>query len=146
MTRRPVLQSRTFHTTLTATIRQNATRTPGDSARFTSVELSEKATTRPTTASTPSVFALGFRAGEGTERANQAAVLRAIPVFGVAIRAVAKRRWAWSRYQAKARPAGALAAHDGQERRQQPRRQRRDEPLEPERDRERAGVGGGEAP
>ena len=39
------------------TIRQNATSTPGDSARLTSVELSENATTSPTTASTPSVFA-----------------------------------------------------------------------------------------
>ena len=56
--RRPVLQSTTFQTTLTVTIRQNATRTPGDSARFTSVELSEKAMTMPTTASTPSAFAL----------------------------------------------------------------------------------------
>ena len=35
-------------------MRQNATSTPGDSARFTSVELSENATTMPTTASTPS--------------------------------------------------------------------------------------------
>ena len=58
MTRRPVLQSRTFQTTLTMTILQNATRTPGDSARLPSVELSEKATTSPTTASTPKVFAL----------------------------------------------------------------------------------------
>ena len=61
MTRRPVLQSTTFQTTLTVTIRQNATRTPGDSARLTSVELSENATTRPTTASTPSAFALRAR-------------------------------------------------------------------------------------
>ena len=58
VTRRPVLQSSRFQTTLTVTIRQNATRTPGDSARFTSVELSEKAMTRPTTASTPNAFAL----------------------------------------------------------------------------------------
>ncbi|HTE63781.1 MAG TPA: hypothetical protein VK631_25715, partial [Solirubrobacteraceae bacterium] len=56
-----MLQSTTFHITLTATIRQNATKTPGDSARFTSVELSENATTSPTTASTPSVFALSAR-------------------------------------------------------------------------------------
>jgi hypothetical protein len=61
VTRRPVLQSTTFHTTLTVIILQNATRTPGDSARFTSVELSENATTGPTTASTPSVLALGAR-------------------------------------------------------------------------------------
>jgi hypothetical protein len=59
--RRPVVQSRTFHTTLTVTIRQKATRTPGDSARLTRVELSEKATTSPTTASTPRVFALSPR-------------------------------------------------------------------------------------
>ena len=58
MTRRPVLQRKRFQTTLTVTIRQNATRTPGDSARFTRVELSEKAMTTPTTASTPNVFAL----------------------------------------------------------------------------------------
>ena len=37
--------------------RQNATRTPGDSARFTSVELSEKPTTTPATASAPNVLA-----------------------------------------------------------------------------------------
>ena len=43
------------------TIRQNATSTPGDSARFTSVELSENASTSPTTASTPSVLALSVR-------------------------------------------------------------------------------------
>ena len=45
MTRRPVLQRTTFHTTLTVTSRQNATSTPGVSARLTSVELSENATT-----------------------------------------------------------------------------------------------------
>ena len=61
VTRRPVLQSTAFQTTLTVTILQNATRTPGDSARLTSVELSENATTRPTTASTPSVLALSER-------------------------------------------------------------------------------------
>ena len=65
MTRRPVLQSKTFQTTLTVTIRQNATRTPGDSARFTRVELSEKAMTMPTTASTPSAFALRARVRVG---------------------------------------------------------------------------------
>src|SRR3954466_7393455 len=46
---------------LTVTRRQNARRTPGDSARLTSVELSEKATTTPTTASAPRVFALRAR-------------------------------------------------------------------------------------
>ena len=65
MIRRPVLHSSAFHTTLTATILQNATSTPGDSARLTSVELSEKATTRPTTASTPSALALTALAGGG---------------------------------------------------------------------------------
>src|ERR1700710_2713730 len=60
-TRRPWLQSTPFHTRLTVTIRQKATSTPGDSARLTSVELSEKATTSPTTASTPSVLALSAR-------------------------------------------------------------------------------------
>jgi hypothetical protein len=44
--------------TLTVSIRQNAIRTPGDSARLTSVELNENATTSPITASTPSVLAL----------------------------------------------------------------------------------------
>ena len=38
---------------LTVTIRQNAKRTPGESARFASVELSENATTTPRTASAP---------------------------------------------------------------------------------------------
>ena len=61
VTRRPVLQRYAFHTMLTVTNRQNATRTPGDSARLTSVELSEKAMTTPTTASTPKVFALRAR-------------------------------------------------------------------------------------
>ena len=59
--RLPVLHSTAFQITLTVTILQNATRTPGDSARFTSVELNEKATTSPTTASTPTVFALHAR-------------------------------------------------------------------------------------
>src|SRR5919199_1931926 len=64
--RRPVLQRYTFHTTVTVTILQNARRTPGDSARLARVELSEKAITRPTTASAPSAFAPGVsgRAGE----------------------------------------------------------------------------------
>ena len=64
--RRPLLSSTRFHTTLTVTMRQNATSTPGDSARFTSVELSEKAMTIPMTASTPSAFALRAGAGVGT--------------------------------------------------------------------------------
>jgi hypothetical protein len=64
--RRAVLQSKRFQTTLTVIILQNATRTPGESARFTRVELSEKAMTRPTTARTPSAFALSalVRVGE----------------------------------------------------------------------------------
>src|SRR3954471_9531783 len=52
LTRGRVLQSTAFHTTLTTTILQNATSTAGDSARLTSVELSENATTSPTTART----------------------------------------------------------------------------------------------
>jgi hypothetical protein len=44
-----------FQTMLTVSNRQNAMRTPGDSARLTRVELSENAITRPTTASAPSV-------------------------------------------------------------------------------------------
>ena len=55
---RPVVQSTAIQTTLTQTMRQNATRTPGDSARFTRVELSENATTMPATASTPTARAL----------------------------------------------------------------------------------------
>src|SRR3954454_21261096 len=58
VTRRRLLQSTTFQTMLTVTIRQKATRTPGDSARFTSVELSEKATTSPRTPTSPNAFAL----------------------------------------------------------------------------------------
>ena len=50
------------------TNRQNATSTPGDSARFTSVELSEKAMTTPTTASAPNVFALRARIRVGLRR------------------------------------------------------------------------------
>ena len=59
VTRRPVHHRYTFHTMLTMTNRQKATRTPGVSARLTRVELSENAMTTPTTASAPSVFALG---------------------------------------------------------------------------------------
>src|SRR3954470_12687892 len=68
VTRRPVAHRTAFHSTLTVTIRQNATRTPGDSARLTSVELSENAATRPTTATTPAVFALrGGTVGSSTD-------------------------------------------------------------------------------
>src|SRR3954452_2253160 len=73
VTRRPVLHRTAFQRTLTVTIRQNATRTPGDSARLTSVELSENATTRPTTASTPSVFALNVPSRAGTSGESAAA-------------------------------------------------------------------------
>ena len=58
VTLRPVLQRTTFHTRVATVSRQNAIRTPGDSARFTSVELSENATTTPATANAPSVLAL----------------------------------------------------------------------------------------
>ena len=61
MTRRPVLSRYPFQISETATILQNARRTPGDSALFTSVELSEKAITTPRTARTPNVFALKVR-------------------------------------------------------------------------------------
>ena len=61
VTRRRVLQRIAFHRIDTATIRQNATSTPGDSARLTSVELSENAMTSATTATTPSVFPLSAR-------------------------------------------------------------------------------------
>ena len=63
VTRRPLLHRTRFHSTLTISIRQNATRTPGVSARLTSVELSEKAATSPITANTPSVFALSPAGG-----------------------------------------------------------------------------------
>ena len=48
---------------VTVTNRQNASSTPGVSARLTRVELSENATTTPTTASAPSVRALRVRTG-----------------------------------------------------------------------------------
>ena len=57
VTRRPVLQRYTFHTTVATVSLQNATSTPGVSARFTSVELSEKPMTTPATASAPRVRA-----------------------------------------------------------------------------------------
>ena len=72
VTRRPVTHSTAFHSTLTVTIRQKATRTPGDSARLTSVELSENATTSPITARTPSVLAL--RGGAVGSAARDAAL------------------------------------------------------------------------
>src|SRR5439155_1291157 len=76
-TRRPVLHRTTFHTTLTVARRQNATSTPGVSARLTNVELSENATTRPRIASTPSVFALSARPHAGTRAACGTALIRA---------------------------------------------------------------------
>src|SRR4051812_49876898 len=45
---------------LTTIIRQKAISTPGDSAFLASVELIEKPTTRPMTATTPRVFALSL--------------------------------------------------------------------------------------
>src|SRR4051812_47626559 len=65
VTRRPVLQSTAFQATLTTSMRQKATSTPGVSARLTSVELSENATTSPSTARTPSDFALSARRRAG---------------------------------------------------------------------------------
>ena len=62
VTRRPVLLRYRFQTTDTVVSRQNATRTPGDSARLTSVELSEKAMTTPTTAAAPHALALNAHA------------------------------------------------------------------------------------
>ena len=59
---------------LTVTILQNATRTPGDSARFTSVELSENAMTMPTTASTPNALALSARVPVGEVAVAMSAV------------------------------------------------------------------------
>ena len=60
-----MLHSTAFQSTLTVTILQNATRTPGDSARLTSVELSENARTKTTTATTPSDLALSARTRVG---------------------------------------------------------------------------------
>jgi hypothetical protein len=56
-----VLSRYPFQISETATILQNARSTPGDSTLFTSVELSEKAITKPRTARVPNVFALGVR-------------------------------------------------------------------------------------
>ena len=61
VTRRPVLQRYTLNTTVATVSRQNATSTPGVSARLASVELSEKPMTTPATASAPSVFAPNTR-------------------------------------------------------------------------------------
>ena len=58
VTRLPVHLRKRFQTTDTVTSRQNARRTPGESALLTSVELSEKATTTPTTANAPDALAL----------------------------------------------------------------------------------------
>ena len=77
VTRRPVLHRTTFHARLTTARRQNATSTPAVSARLTSVELSENATTSPTTASTPSVFALSARIHAGAGAAGGTALMRA---------------------------------------------------------------------
>ncbi len=57
VTRRPVDRRYTLNTTVAMVSRQNATSTPGVSARFTSVELNEKPMTTPTTARAPSVCA-----------------------------------------------------------------------------------------
>ncbi len=57
--RRPVATRSRFHTRVVVIKRQNATSTPGVSARLTSVEPNEKATTTATTATHPSVFVLG---------------------------------------------------------------------------------------
>jgi hypothetical protein len=73
VTRRPVIQRTTFQARLTVSIRQKATRTPGASARLTSVELSENATTSPITASTPSVIALSARVRAGGSDRRRAA-------------------------------------------------------------------------
>ena len=108
VTRRPVLHRTTFHTRLTATRRQNATSTPGVSARLTSVELSENATTSPTTASTPSVFALRARAGVGDV---VAAMLRREPIRrGPSRPSAASSRARWrAAAAARARRAGPRA-------------------------------------
>src|SRR3954468_15913049 len=57
VTRRPVHQRNTLKTSVAVVNLQNATSTPGVSARFTSVELNEKPTTTPATASAPRVRA-----------------------------------------------------------------------------------------
>ena len=66
VTRRPVARRYTFQTIETVTIRQNANSTPGECARFASVELIENATTTPTTARAPSVRALRVLNGAET--------------------------------------------------------------------------------
>src|SRR3954466_385034 len=74
-TRRPVLHRTTFHARLTVARRQNATSTPAVSARLTSVELIENATTSPKTASSPSVFALSPRTHAGARSAYETALI-----------------------------------------------------------------------
>src|SRR4051794_18278241 len=69
-TRRPVLHRTTFHARLIVARRQNATNTPAVSARLTNVELRENATTSPSTATTPSVFALRPRIHAGARAAH----------------------------------------------------------------------------
>ena len=75
VTRRPVLHRKRFQTIVATVSLQTATSTPGDSARFTSVELSEKAMTTPATASAPNVLALTAHVRVG----ETAAVISATP-------------------------------------------------------------------
>ena len=82
VTRRPVRHRTTFHKRLTVAKRQNATSTPGVSARLTNVELNENATTSPRTASTPSAFELPSpRVHAGARAACETALIR--PHYGV---------------------------------------------------------------
>src|SRR6185312_5907061 len=103
--------------TLTVTSRQNATSTPGDSARLTSVELSENATTIPTTASTPSAFGVSARSqvGRGTGVSARTAGMRVsrptLPSTPNPACAVADRRALAERdlgLDARARPGRAV--------------------------------------
>jgi len=75
VTRRPLLHRKQFQTIVATVSLHTATSTPGDSARFTSVELSEKAMTTPATASAPNVRALTARVGVG----ETAVVMSATP-------------------------------------------------------------------
>src|SRR3954463_942747 len=61
VTRRPVARTKTFQTMVAVVNLQNATRTPGVSARFTRVELREKPITTPATASAPNALAPSVR-------------------------------------------------------------------------------------
>src|SRR3954451_12953999 len=90
VTRRPVVHRTTFHARLTRASRQKATRTPAVSARFTSVELSENATTSPTTASTPNVLALSARIHAGARAACEAALIG--PHYGAPRSSTIRRR------------------------------------------------------